>query len=203
MCIPARPTRSFAKRSTSISLSTARPAWDEKDKCVVETFFIAPDDVGSAAHTLSRHTANADKLAAHLIEYAKSGEDPKRVAAALSEESTAPACAWELRTPAKCQCATHEGTSPGKKRFDDPFFFTHVAYSPKGARFRCGECGLRSHVQSPEYNRGPGGAPRQSLRENLFPRCANDDTAIELIAVASAEHVRALRRTVESCTLTA
>jgi hypothetical protein len=140
--------------------------WDPDEKCVVQTYFIAPPDVKSAARALSRHAAKAEAFATRVIEHASSGEDPKRVAAALTEESKTEArgpaeeaaayvriflahhetavkfkhgIAWELRTPAKCRCQADEGTSPGSKRLDD-FFYRTLKPSAAGERVQCREC---------------------------------------------------------------
>lgn len=121
--------------------------WQKKAKCVVDTFFLPPEEIKDAKKILARRVARPAALASRLMAHlgaASSTDDPDRVACALVEESKRPALgpaeeaaswvraflklastaiefrlgmAWELWTPAKCYCATIEDELPGKVDF--------------------------------------------------------------------------------------
>ena len=110
----------------------------------MQTSFIAPGDLKDAAKELKRRVARPAAIAARFVDHAGSGEDPARVASALTAEMAKPAggpaeeaatwvrvflqhvpdalewkmgIAWELRTRASCECAAREGTRPHSARF--------------------------------------------------------------------------------------
>ncbi len=121
--------------------------WQAATKCVVDTYFLPPEEVKDAMKILTRHVAKPAVLASRLIDSLgaeDSKDDPKRVAAALVNEPKTPVLgpaeeaaswirafltlaptaielrlgmAWELRTPAKCYCANIEDELPGKVDF--------------------------------------------------------------------------------------
>lgn len=121
--------------------------WQAKTKCVVDTYFLPPEEVKGATKLLARQVAKPAALASRLIAYLgaeASKDDPKRVASALVDEPKPPALgpaeeaaswirafrllaptaiefrlgmAWELRTPSRCYCAAIEDELPGKVDF--------------------------------------------------------------------------------------
>lgn len=117
----------------------AARVWDQTS--IESTCCIFPGDVAGAARMLEPWIAVPLALAQRLIDYARSSEDPARVARALHEAPSDPAegpaeeaatwvrvfmehvplaverdmgIAWELRTPASCRCAVWEGQTLGR-----------------------------------------------------------------------------------------
>lgn len=165
--------------------------WDRATQSVVETSLICADDVGDAAEMLKPFVSKPTTFAKRLIEHAKSGEDPARVAGALKKEVTSPAggpaeeaatyvrlfrehvptalkfrmgIAWELRNPASCECAVYEGTSPGNPRFP-PWLFRTLETHKSGGRVACKTCRARFTYESDRLST----RTRRTTRETANP----------------------------------
>jgi hypothetical protein len=145
----------------------AARAWDES--CVEHTAAIFPPDVQAAAEMLRPHLRDPLALATRFIAHAESGEDPARVARALTEAITDPArgpaeeaatyvrvflenvpaalelrmcIAWEIRTPASCACSVWEGPTMGRYIPFPPRGFERLEGGGKYfGSMRCARCG--------------------------------------------------------------